>query len=165
MEKIYLGEVLKVFRGTSLRGNFFSKEGKYIRLTLGNFSYANNGFQENESKDNLFYKKEVPAKFILKKGDIITPLTEQVKGLLGTTAIIPESEKYIQSSDIGLIKVNPTRVLPIFAYYLVSSSLIKKQLSSCAQQTKIRHTSPSAIEGCIAWIPSLRQQQHIVDIK
>lgn len=39
----------------------------------------------------------------IKKGDLITPLTEQVEGLLGETAWIPEDDKYIQNGDIGLV--------------------------------------------------------------
>ena len=41
---------------------------------------------------------------------------------------------------------------------------VKKQLSAGAQQTKIRHTSPSKIKDCIVWIPSLYEQKNIGEI-
>ncbi len=91
--------------------------------------------------------------FVLKKGDIITPLTEQVAGLLGETARIPEDDLYIQSGDIGLVTPKPGKLDPNFAYYLLPSPSVKYQLGAAAQQTKIRHTSPDKIEDCIAWIP------------
>lgn len=161
MRKIKLGEVLKIIRGTSLSGKFYSSEGKYIRLTLGNFNYPNNGFKINTAKEDLFFAGDVKDGFILSKGDIITPLTEQVRGLLGSTATIPEGGKYIQSGDIGLIIPDENVLDKRFAYYLVSSPIVKKQLDAGSQQTKIRHTSPDRIENCIAYIPQIDEQKKI----
>jgi type I restriction enzyme S subunit len=100
----------------------------------------------------------------MKKGDIITPLTEQAIGLLGSTAIIPEDDKYIQSQDVAKIICNEDLLYPMFAYYLISSETVKKQLSAAAQQTKIRHTSPDKIKDCVVWIPDLKEQKHIASI-
>lgn len=159
MIKCKLGDLLEVKRGKSLSGEYYAKEGEKIRLTLGNFDYHNGGFKENTSKDNIFFTGEVEPKDILKKGDIITPLTEQVAGLLGETARIPESNKYIQSGDVGLIIPDETKLNKSFAYYLIASPQIKKQLGAAAQQTKIRHTSPEKIKDCETWIPSLSYQK------
>lgn len=161
MRKIKLKEVLEIKRGTSLSGKYYSTSGQYIRLTLGNFNYPNGGFKENRSKEDIFFKETVKPQFILKKGDIITPLTEQVMGLLGETATIPESNKYIQSGDIGLVVPNEEKLDKRFAYYLISSGIIKKQLAVSSQQTKIRHTSPEKIMDCIAWIPEIEEQKKI----
>ena len=98
---------------------------------------------------------------LLEKGDIITPLTEQAIGLLGTTARIPESGKYIQSQDIALVKCKVGKIDPTFCYYLISSRLVRNQLSVAAQQTKIRHTSPDKIKACTVWIPELDDQKAI----
>jgi type I restriction enzyme S subunit len=38
---------------------------------------------------------------------------------------------------------------------------VKQQLSAGAQQTKIRHTSPSKIKDCIVWVPTLEEQKRI----
>ena len=153
MKKIKLGDVLDVRRGTSLAGEYYSEQGNLIRLTLGNFNYPRGGFQDNTSKKNIYFVGSVNPAFILKAGDIITPLTEQVSGLLGETATIPESDKYVQSGDIGLVIPDETKIDKRFAYYLVSSPVVRKQLDAAAQQTKIRHTSPDAIKACEAWIP------------
>ena len=161
MKRYKLGELVEVTRGTSLSGDYYATEGSLIRLTLGNFDYTNGGFKKNTSKENIFFTGEVKKEFILKKGDIITPLTEQTPGLLGTTARIPESGKYIQSQDIALIKCKPGTIDPAFCYYLVSSESVKKQLGAAAQQTKIRHTSPDRIRNVIVDIPSLEEQIRI----
>ena len=158
LKKSRLGELIEVTRGASLSGEYYSTKGEYIRLTCGNFDYHNNCFKENTSKDNLFYTGEFREEFLLEKGDIITPLTEQAIGLLGTTARIPKSGKYIQSQDIALVKCKAGKIDPTFCYYLISSRLVRNQLSAAAQQTKIRHTSPDKIKACTVWIPELDEQ-------
>ena len=164
LKKYKLGELLDVKRGASLAGEYYATTGNYIRLTCGNFDYQNNSFKLNTSKDNLFYTGPVRKEFIMKKGDIITPLTEQAIGLLGSTAIIPEDDKYIQSQDVAKIICYEDILYPMYAYYLISSEIVKKQLSAAAQQTKIRHTSPDKIKDCVVWIPDLKEQKHIASI-
>ena len=161
MTKYKLGELVEVTRGASLSGQFYAEEGKLIRLTLGNFNMNGGGFKENTSKTNLYFTGTVRDEFILNKGDIITPLTEQSLGLLGTTARIPESGKYIQSQDVALVRCKEGRLDPNFCYYLISSSIVRQQLSAAAQQTKIRHTSPEKIKDCTVWVPDFETQKSI----
>lgn len=161
LNKIKLGEVLDVKRGTSLAGKYYDVSGTKIRLTLGNFNYPRGGFKPNTNKKDIYFNGPVKDEFILQKGDIITPLTEQVKGLLGETARIPKSNTFIQSGDIGLLVPNEEKIDKSFMYHLFSSDLIKKQLSKGAQQTKIRHTSPDKIKNCTAWLPELSVQKKI----
>ncbi|RHO70583.1 restriction endonuclease subunit S [Parabacteroides sp. AF48-14] len=161
LKKYKLGEILDVTRGASLSGEFYAAEGEYVRLTCGNFDYQNNCFKENRAKDNLYYTGDFKLEFLMKEGDIITPLTEQAIGLLGSTAIIPESGKYIQSQDVAKIVCKEHLLDKDFAFYLVSSNHVKRQLSAAAQQTKIRHTSPDKIKDCTVWIPELEEQKRI----
>ena len=151
---------MDVTRGQSLSGEYYSKSGNLVRLTLGNFDYHNNCFKDDKSKDNLYFTGFVKKEFILKKDDIITPLTEQAIGLLGSTAKIPCSGKYIQSQDVALIKCNK-KLNPDFAFYLIPSKIVRNQLSAAAQQTKIRHTSPDKIKDCSVWVPEYSEQEKI----
>lgn len=159
MKKIKLGELIDVTRGMSLPGDKYAESGDLIRLTLGNFNIQGNGFKPNTSKTDLYYTGSVKKEFIMKKGDIITPLTEQTYGLLGSTARIPESGKYIQSQDVALIRSKSDKLYEDFCYYLISSPFVRKQLGAAAQQTKIRHTSPDKIKDCEVIIPEDVNQQ------
>lgn len=161
LHKCKLRDLINVTRGASLPGEYYSETGEYIRLTMGNFNYNGNGFKDNTSKTDIYYTGPIREEFILKKGDIITPLTEQAIGLLGTTAMIPQSGKYIQSQDVALITCKDEKLDHLFCYYLISSDIVKKQLSAAAQQTKIRHTSPDKIMDCTVWIPEMVVQQRI----
>ncbi|KAA5220367.1 restriction endonuclease subunit S [Bacteroides finegoldii] len=161
MTKYKLSELVEVTRGASLSGQFYAEEGKLVRLTLGNFNINGGGFKENTSKTDLYFTGTVRDEFILNEGDIITPLTEQSLGLLGTTARIPESGKYIQSQDVALVRCKKGLLDPNFCYYLISSSIVRQQLSAAAQQTKIRHTSPEKIKDCTVWVPDFDVQKNI----
>ena len=161
LRKVRLGEILEVTRGASLSGDSYATKGKYIRLTCGNFDYVNNFFKDNTSKENIYYTGAFKDCFLMSEGDIITPLTEQAIGLLGSTARVPEGGKYIQSQDIGKIVCKENLLDKDFAYYLISSQGVKRQLSAAAQQTKIRHTSPDKIKDCVVWIPPIEQQRRI----
>lgn len=161
LTKYKLRELIEVTRGMSLPGEYYSESGEYVRLTMGNFNYSGGGFKENTSKTDIYYTGPFREEYLLNEGDIITPLTEQAIGLLGTTAMIPESGKYIQSQDVALITCKEALIDHLFCYYLVSSELVKKQLSAAAQQTKIRHTSPDKIKDCTVWVPELDLQRKI----
>ena len=158
---VKLKNYLDVKRGPGLPSEFYSEKGTLIRLTLGNFNYPNGGFKQNTSKKDIYYIGPIKDEYILNKDDLITPLTEQVVGLLGETAWIPESKKYIQNGDIGLVIPAENKLDKKYCYYLLSSPLIKKQLSAGAQQTKIRHTSPDKIKDCVAPIPNINLQKKI----
>ena len=115
---VKLKDYLDVKRGPGLPSENYSEEGDLIRLTLGNFDYPNGGFKKNTSKKDIFYVGQVKKEYILKKGDLITPLTEQVAGLLGETAWIPEDNKYIQNGDIGLVIPFENKLDKLYCYYL-----------------------------------------------
>ena len=161
LSKYKLGELIEVRRGASLSGEYYATDGDLIRLTLGNFDYQGGGFKENTSKNDLYFVGPVKEEFILNEGDIITPLTEQTPGLLGSTAIIPESGKYIQSQDVALITPDETKLDKDFCYYLLPSKIVKQQLAAGAQQTKIRHTTPDRIKDLTVFISELEDQKRI----
>ena len=161
LKKTKLGELISITRGKGLKGAFFAEEGDYKRITLGNFDLVYGGFKEDRAKSNIYYSEPVADKFILKKGDIITPLTEQADGLIGSTALIPESNKYILSQDIAKIECDETKLDKDYCYYLLSTNLVRSQLIAGANKTSISHTSPAAINDCIVWIPELEDQKQI----
>ncbi len=161
LQRHKLSSLIDVKRGQSLSGDYYASEGEYIRLTLANFDYVNGGFKYDSQKSDLYYTGPIKQECLLKKGDIITPLTEQALGLLGSTARIPESNKFVQSGDVALVTCKDGLIDPDFCYYLLPSKQVKKQLAAGSQQTKIRHTSPDAIKACVVDIPDYEQQKQI----
>lgn len=161
MKKVRLGDHLRFTRGTSLSGDYYATSGEYVRLTLGNFDFKENRFKENKTKKDIYFTGSFKPAFLLSAGDVITPLTEQTRGLLGSTACIPDSGRYILSQDIAKIESLGGDILLSYAYFLFPSAVVRKQLDAGSQQTKIRHTSVSKLEDLIAFVPSLKEQNQI----
>ena len=161
--KYKLGELLRVTRGASLPGMGYADSGKYLRLTLANFK-EEGGFKEFKSTQGKFFVGPFDSRFLMRKGDLITPLTEQSPGLLGSVAFIPCDGLYIQSQDVGLISCNPETLNKHFAYYLFLTRSVREQISARSQQTKIRHTSPDKISDVEDYLPDLPTQLRIAGV-
>src|SRR5258706_6702568 len=90
-----LGELIRIKHGWAFKGEFFSDTGKYIVLTPGNFD-EKGGFRIRPGKDRA-YSDNFPEAYILKEGDVIVAMTEQAPGLLGSSALIPESDRFLHN--------------------------------------------------------------------
>ena len=161
--KYKLGELLRVTRGASLPGTGYADEGRYLRLTLANF-LEEGGFKDFKSTQGKYFVEAFDNRFLMHKGDLITPLTEQSPGLLGSVAFIPCDDLYIQSQDVGLITCNSEKLDKTFAYYLFLTRSVREQISARSQQTKIRHTSPDKIADVEVYLPDLPTQLRIAGI-
>ena len=51
LKEYRLGDLIEVTRGASLAGNYHASEGKYKRITLGNFNYKEGGFKDDTQKE------------------------------------------------------------------------------------------------------------------
>lgn len=156
-----LGELLRVKHGWAFKGEFFSETGIQSILTPGNF-YESGGFKANTSKDR-FYIGEYPKEYLCSKGDLIVAMTEQATGLLGSTAIVPEDNRYLHNQRIGLIFCNEC-LNKDFAYYLFMTQTVRQQISRSASGTKVKHTSPEKIYEVQVYIPKIQTQRNVAKI-
>ena len=97
-----LGEILHVKHGWAFKSEYFSDAGEHIVLTPGNF-YEEGGFKSRGDKDR-FYSGDYPPEYLLSKGNVIVAMTEQGEGLLGSTALIPEDNRYLHNQPLGFIE-------------------------------------------------------------
>lgn len=118
-----LGEFLTIKHGWAFKGKYFSEEGNQSILTPGNF-YEKGGFKKNNGKER-YYLGEYPPEYLCKKGDLIVAMTEQAAGLLGSTAIVPEDDKYLHNQRIGLITCDPEQLDKMYAYYLFMTKSVR----------------------------------------
>ena len=153
-----LGELLRVKHGWAFKGEFFSDTGIQSILTPGNF-YESGGFKANPSKDR-FYCGDYPKEYLCSKGDLIVAMTEQAAGLLGSTAIVPEDNRYLHNQRIGLISCNES-LNKDFAYYLFMTQSVRQQISRSASGTKVKHTSPEKIYDVQVDITKIQTQKNI----
>ena len=159
--EIKLGDAIHVKHGFAFKGQFFADSGTHVVLTPGNFN-EDGGFRLRPGKDR-FYSGDVPEEYILKKDDLIVAMTEQGPGLLGSSALIPESGRYLHNQRLGLVQIRDDTAFDTrFLYYLFNTRPIREQINGSATGTKVRHTAPERIYRVIASVPSSVEMQRSI---
>ena len=156
--EVQLGDAIHVKHGYAFKGQFFTDSGTHIVLTPGNFDEGG-GFRLRPGKDR-FYSRDIPEEHILKEDDLIVAMTEQGPGLLGSSALVPESGRYLHNQRLGLVQIREDTVFDRrFLYYLFNTRGVREQISGSATGTKVRHTAPERIYRVIASVPSNVEEQ------
>lgn len=156
MNKVKLGKVLSVKHGWAFKGEFFSEKGEQSILTPGNF-FEKGGFKSNSGRER-FYLGTYPEEYLCHKGDLIIAMTQQAEGLLGSTALVPEDNKYLHNQRIGLVTCDEKHLTKLYAYYLFMTKGVREQLERSSSGTKVKHTSPERIYDVEVELPDLESQ-------
>lgn len=161
MNKVKLGEVLKIKHGFAFKSENYVDESKYALVTLANISPTNN-FQFNREK-TTFYGASFPDSFVLKDDDLIMPLTEQVVGLFGNTAFVPKIEgiTFVLNQRVGKVVPVEGKADKYYLHYLLSTDLVKDQLEYRASGTRQRNISPDDIYDVEVFLPDINTQKSI----
>lgn len=160
--KVKLNNVAEIKHGFAFKSSFFSKSGKYVLLTPGNF-IESGGFKWLGEKQK-YYSGDIPKQYILEKNDLLVAMTEQAPGLLGCAILVPESDKYLHNQRLGLVKLKSTQLSKLFLFYLFNSRFIRKDISKTSDGTKVKHTSPDKIGNICIPLPPLDHQTAIAEI-
>ena len=159
-EPFRLGDALSVSHGFAFKGEFFCDEGDLVVLTPGNF-LEQGGFKPKSGKEK-YYEGPFPDRFLLAKSQVVVAMTEQSKGLLGSTATVPANNRYLHNQRIGLLNItDPLRLDLRFTYHLLNAPSVRQQIQATATGSKVRHTAPDRIESIIAPIPNIECQRRI----
>ncbi len=162
-QEIALGSAIHVKHGYAFKSEFFADSGQYIVLTPGNFN-EQGGFRSRPEKDRS-YSGNIPEAFILNEGDLIVAMTEQGPGLLGSSALIPEGNRYLHNQRIGLIDQIDSSILEKrYLYFLFNTHSVRGQIRGSASGTKVRHTAPERVYRVLVRVPDVRTQGKIADI-
>jgi type I restriction enzyme S subunit len=162
-EVVELASLFEIKHGFAFEGEFFASDGRYILLTPGHF-FEEGGFRDQKDKTK-FYTGDFPRSYLLMKGDLLVAMTEQKAGLLGSSIVIPESDKYLHNQRLGLIhKLDDSRLDMLFLYYFFNTADVRKRIAMTASGSKVRHTSPGKIRELKIALPSLDEQRRIVEV-
>jgi type I restriction enzyme S subunit len=153
---------IHVKHGFSFKGEHFKSSGPYVVLTPGNF-YEEGGFKRNQEKDKC-YSEQFPEDYLLQKGDVVVAMTEQTDGLLGSMAIIPESDRFLHNQRLGLVTALSSDVDIAFLYHLFKTKLVREQIRRSASGSKVKHTSPERIYDVQVQLPLPSEQAAIANI-
>lgn len=161
-EVVELASLFEIKHGFAFEGEFFASDGRYILLTPGHF-FEEGGFRDQKDKTK-FYSGDFPRSYLLTKGDLLVAMTEQKAGLLGSSIVIPKSDKYLHNQRLGLIhKLDDSRLDMLFLYYFFNTADVRKRIAMTASGSKVRHTSPGKIRELKIALPRLDEQRRIVE--
>jgi len=157
-----LAELCDIKHGFAFKSEFFTGSGNYVLLTPGNF-YESGGYRDRGEKQK-YYSGEIPEGFVLSEGDLLVAMTEQAAGLLGSSALIPESGTFLHNQRLGLVTKKPG--IPWtneFFFHVFNTQAVRKAIHDSASGVKVRHTSPTKIGAVVVSFPtSLSKQGAIV---
>ncbi len=157
-----LGDHLQIKHGYAFKGEYFADEGPFIVLTPGNF-FDEGGFKAKDQEK--YYVGEVPDGYMLRRGDLLVAMTEQSRGLLGSSAVIPQDDLYLHNQRLGLVVgLDECMLDRRFLYYLFNTPCVRNRIQATASGTKVRHTSPSRIGDVTVELPPIALQHRIADI-
>lgn len=161
MNKVKLGEILKIKHGFAFKSENYVDESEYALVTLANISSTNN-FQFNKDK-TTFYGASFPNDFILKEDDLIMPLTEQVVGLFGNTAFVPKMQgiTFVLNQRVGKVVPVDDKADKYYLHYLLATNLVKDQLEFRASGTRQRNISPDDVYDVEVFLPDITTQRKI----
>ena len=160
MKKIKLGDLLTIKHGYAFKSEHYLNDGNFALVTLANISESNN-FQFDKEK-LTYYGASFPQDVILKEGDLILPMTEQVIGLLGNSAFIPAVDgfSFVLNQRVGKV-IPSSNVDKYYLHYLLATKEVKTQLEYRASGTKQRNISPENIYDVTVLVPDLPSQKKI----
>jgi len=157
-----MSQLFSLKHGCAFNGKYFDSQGDYILLTPGNF-HDKGGFKL-KSKEKYF-TGEFDEQYLLPKGSLIVAMTEQAEGLLGSSAIVPASGRFLHNQRLGLVTEIRKDLIDLhFLYYLFNTHLVRSQIRASATGVKVRHTSPTRIGEVKVRIPSVCTQRKIASV-
>ncbi len=161
MNRCKLGSLLKIQHGYAFKSENYVESSQYRLITLGNFAEGNS-FKYNDEKAT-YYGAEFPSEFILKEGDLIMPMTEQVVGLFGNTAFVPKTENYtfVLNQRVGKVIYDEKKVNKYYLHYLLATNSVKQQIEARASGTRQRNISPENVYDVEVDIPDISIQDKI----
>lgn len=164
MKKCKLGELLNIKHGYAFKSENYVENSEYVLVTLANISDSNN-FQFNPSKKTC-YGATFPEEFKLNTGDLIMPLTEQVVGLFGNSAFVPNINgiQFVLNQRVGKIIPIEEKSDKYYLHYLLSTDIVRKQLEHRANGTRQRNISPNDVYDVAVFVPDLNNQKFIGEI-
>ncbi|WP_254276923.1 restriction endonuclease subunit S [Halomonas sp. 3H] len=155
---VELGELCSIKHGFAFKSEFFTTEGDYIVLTPG-FFWEHGGFRD-QGKKTKYYEGEIPDGYLLEKGEFLFAMTEQAAGLLGSSLVVPESNRYLHNQRLGLVQVkNGIEWRNDFFFHQFNTPKFRAAVQATASGAKVRHTSPKKLCAIPVVYPPSREEQ------
>ena len=163
-EEKRLGDICSIKHGFAFKSQFFSTDGDYVVLTPGSF-YENGGFRD-QGKKTKYYVGEIPDDYILNEGDFLFAMTEQATGLLGSSLIAPQSNRFLHNQRLGLVQIADGMSWDSdFFHHQCNTKFFRDAVQATASGVKVRPTSPTKLGAIsITFPPEISEQREIASL-
>ncbi len=159
-----LEKICSIKHGFAFKGEFFTnEETDYVVLTPGSF-YESGGYRDQGQKTK-YCTGEIPEEYILNEGDFLFAMTEQAIGLLGSSLIVPESDRFLHNQRLGLVQIfDDVTWYDDFFFHQFNTKCFRAAVQDSASGVKVRHTSPKKLGAIPVCFPSdVKEQRKIAD--
>ncbi|WP_376694576.1 restriction endonuclease subunit S [Wenzhouxiangella sp. EGI_FJ10409] len=156
-----LDELCSIKHGFAFKSQYFSETGHYVLLTPGSF-WEQGGFRDQGVKTK-YYTGEIPKDFLLDRGEFLIAMTEQAKGLLGSSLVVPESDRFLHNQRLGRVLVRDgVQWHNDFFFHQFNTNAFRTAVQATASGVKVRHTSPKKLGEILVKYPSKLHEQAAV---
>lgn len=153
-----LKNICNIKHGFAFKSQFFVEKSDYVVLTPGSF-FESGGFRD-QGKKTKYYQGEIPDGYIMEKGNFLIAMTEQAVGLLGSSLIVPESNRYLHNQRLGLVELfDGVEWHNDFFFHQFNTRQFRDAVQATASGVKVRHTSPKKLGEIDICFPSTIVEQ------
>ena len=160
-----LGDIVEQKQGFAFSSDDFNlDEGDTIVLTPGNFTADGNLYFGAKTK---FFHGECSAEYRLNNGDLVLVMTDLTKemNILGSAVEINSDKTVLLNQRIAKLKLlNAAELNKDFLRYYLNSGFARQHLKKRATGTTVRHISTNTLMSLPVLLPSIDEQQKIVEI-
>lgn len=148
-EQRKLSECVDYFNGSG-HEDYVKTEGKYELITLKSINSEGKLVSSGKYVDEEFET--------LQQGTIIMMLSEQAKGMLGMTTIIPCNNKYILNQRVAELRLKNG-----FNSLFMTKVINNKQsyFEQMGAGTKVQNITKGHVENCMLFVPQIDEQIQI----
>lgn len=115
----------------------------------------------NQEDLDCISDQEFKETYLLNQGDVVF----RSRGPLLKAIVIPAvQEKIVISAPLMKIQVDSTQILPEFLCWAINSSIGQSYFQSQAEGSSIKMISKATLEQMDLQVPSLEEQQKILDL-
>jgi len=90
-------------------------------------------------------------------------MTEQAAGLLGSSLIVPESNRFLHNQRLGLVQVQTGfEWVNDFFFHQFNTRRFRDAVQESASGVKVRHTSPKKLGAVTVTFPPTKAGQRVI---
>jgi type I restriction enzyme S subunit len=153
-----IGESCEFKNGYAFKSKELNKEGEGLPVFKMGHIKRGGGFNSEGTKS--YYDEEIDKKlnnYLLKKGDVLMAMTDMKNNMaiLGHTALMPETDKFVVNQRVGRITSKNTQTLNYpFIYLMTNSPAVIEDLRSRSNSGVQVNLSTSGIKETQFVLPS-----------